>query len=160
MKTRTAKFGSIVMACGAFVGVLSYAQESQAYWYTVQEAYSEATQTTSPGTIGARCYQSDGDICTVGDSVSYTMSALNFHSPTITVTPRNPESWVVSGSDYAWCSVSITCHIGGGGTETFTDEHVWQPGLGSPVGCSVTCIGTSDSADDMYVNVGVGIYPP
>lgn len=158
MKSRTAKIGSIAMACSAFLGVLFYATESQAYWFSTEEAYSDATSKTA-GPLGASCYPSDGGMCTVGDHVTYTVSALNIHIPTITVTPSNYQSWAVSSSDWAWCYVSITCHLGGGATETLTDQHVWQPAMGgSPSSCYVNC--SSNSADDMYVNVGVGIYPP
>lgn len=159
MKSRTAKNGSVVMACAAFLGVVFYATESRAYWFSTLEAYSEATQKTA-GSLGAVCYPSESDVCTVGDRVEYSVSALNLHNPTITATPSNPQNWIVSSSDWAWCYVSITCHFGGNVTETLTDQHVWQPAMGgTPEACYVNCANTG-SADDMYVNVGVGIYPP
>jgi len=158
MKIRTARTGSIVMACAAFAGVLLHASESRAYWFSSEEAYSDQTE-REPGPLYARCYASDGGMCTVGDRVDYSVSALDLQHPTITVTPSNTQSWVVSSNDWAWCYVSITCHLGGGPTETLTDQHVWQPAMGgSPASCHVSC--TTGSADDMYVNVGVGIYPP
>lgn len=158
MKGKTARTGSLVMACAAFVGVLFYATESHAYWFSSEEAYSSQTEREA-GPLYARCYASDGAMCTVGDRVDYAVSALDLQHPTITVTPSNTQSWIVSSNDWAWCYVSITCHLGGGPTETLTDEQVWQPAMGgSPTPCQVSC--TTGSADDMYVNIGVGIYPP
>ena len=160
MKIGATKGNSIVMACCAFAAALSFAGESRAYWYSAEEAYSTATG-RDPGPLGATC-DADGEngMCTGGDTVRYMVSALNIDSAVdITLTPSNPQSWVVSSNDYACCYVSVTCHLGGGATEFYTDEQVWSPGDGvAPLQCSVGC--PDGLADDIYVNAGVGIYAP
>jgi hypothetical protein len=158
MKRRATKVSSIVLACCAFAGVLSFARESRAYWFSSEETYDTPTGRTA-GPLGATCYASDNGMCTPGDTIRYSVSALNLDNPNVTATPDNTQSWVVSSNDWAWCYISVTCHLGGGAQEFYTDEHVWNPSEGgAPVACHVDC--GNHVADDIYVNVGVGIYPP
>jgi len=157
MKMRSRKVNSVVMAGCAFAAVLSFARESRAYWFTSEEASRSGPTGFNAGQVGAACYSSDGDICTSGDTVRYMVSALNLEDPIVNVTPYNPESWVVTGNDMAWCYASVACHLAGD-QQYVTDEHVWVPGDEAPVACHVDC--GSGVADDIYVNVGVGIYPP
>jgi hypothetical protein len=90
--------------------------------------------------------------CTPWDHVEYYSNSFSLDSPHVILNPTNLSSWVVSSGEYAWCSVAITCHLGGGAQSYYYDEKT----DGSK--CDLNpCDGP---ADEIWVAVGVSHFPP
>jgi hypothetical protein len=98
--------------------------------------------------------------CVPGDNVYYSVTyPPDVNNPDITVTPIAAPSGYpvvnVSPGDVSWCSIAVTCHLGGGLTDYLYDEQ--QGGTPCRVnGYEHNC----DLADSIWIAVGVSQYPP
>jgi hypothetical protein len=151
------KMNSMIKSCCAFasfVASMAFAGQSRADDpFSYDLTWSGSVHGLTSGTWGASCPPSGQfGYCTPGDDVTYYGSAFSLENPHVVLTPYDRSSWVLSPDDYAWCSVAITCHDGGGAQSYYYDEKV----DGSE--CNLNpCNGV---ADEIWVAVGVSHFPP
>ncbi len=149
------------LAFAALVVCFMFARESRADDPYVDWVDIDGTHGNDDALMWAQCaYGGQDGYCTYGDNVYYQLNrAPDVNYPIVTATPTTapygyPSVSVASG-EVSWCSVRISCHIGGGLSEDLYDEEEGD----TP--CHVDCSDVgADLADEVWVAVGVSQYPP